>query len=94
MLYFTVSFYHKDYWFNYIRNQGDDGQTHRYLFDVLPNQSRGKFYLSVNQFDTRMYPFGIKTEKVLTYYRLLKWKEAENKYEQINDKYGSDWIGF
>lgn len=37
MLYFTVSFYHKDYWFNYIRNQGDDGQTHRYLFDVLPN---------------------------------------------------------
>jgi len=41
-----------------------------------------------------MYPFGTKSEKVLTYYRLLKWCKNEHKYEQINDKYGSDWIGF
>ena len=36
MLYFTISYYHPGNWFNYIRNQGDDGLTHQFIFDILP----------------------------------------------------------
>lgn len=34
MLYIVVSYYHEDWWHNYIRNQGDDGKEHTFLFDI------------------------------------------------------------
>lgn len=91
MLYMVVSYYEENWFHNYIEAIGDDGEKHNYLFEIKKGQE-GVSYLKVDHYDTRMYPHGTKVDKIITVFTLYKWDGK--KYEQIQNKIGSDWIGF
>jgi len=93
MLYIVVSFYHPGWFHNYIHNRGDDGTVHSFLFDIKEGDE-GQSYLKLDHYDTRMYPFGIKEEKIMSYYTLSKFNPQMGTYDQLETDYGSDWIGF
>ena len=41
-----------------------------------------------------MYPYGSKSEKVMTCFSLSQWDAATGAYVLLKEKTGSDWIGF
>lgn len=41
-----------------------------------------------------MYPFGVKSNKVMSKMKIFKYDEIYMKYDEIDTKFGSDWIGF
>ena len=93
MLYMVVSYWHPKWWHSFKRNEGDDGKEHSYVFDV-PLGGEGKHYITIDHYDTRMYPFGAKASKVMTNFHLHKYNSVTAKYERLERKFGSDWIGF
>lgn len=48
----------------------------------------------MDHYDQRMYPFGVKTEKIMSRYTLLKWDQETKSFVKIRQDFGSDWIGF
>ena len=59
------------------------------MFDI---DKEGQYYVQVDHYDQRMYPYNSKTEKILTNYKVYVWKDG--KFEEIAKDFGSDWIGF
>ena len=91
MLYLVVTFYHPDYTHNYIKNKGDDGKKHKFIFDITKEQE-GLAYLRLDHYDARMYPFGAKEKKIMSYYALFKLDD-NGRWDKIVKDFGSDWIG-
>ena len=93
MLYVVVSNYHEGWNHNYITNTMDDGKKHYFLFDVKPGEE-GTHYVKVDHFDTRMYPYLTKVDKIMSHYALFKYNITTKVYDKIVEDFGSDWIGF
>lgn len=90
-LYLAVNEYSKDYYHNYIANTGDDGKMKTFLFTL--ENFNSEIHLMVNLYDKRMYPFGMKAEKVRAVFELFQWNSCSQTYESLGSKSGSDWIG-
>lgn len=93
MLYMVVSHYREGWWQSYIANEGDDGLKHHFVFDV-DAATAGEAQIRLDHYHARMYPYGTKTGKVMTLYVLFKWDPVTKKYVQVQQDFGSDWIGY
>lgn len=63
------------------------------MFDIDPTTA-GEAQIRLDHYDARMYPYGTKSGKVMTLYVLFRWDETTKKYVQLQQDFGSDWIGF
>jgi hypothetical protein len=90
-LYIAINEFNANFFHNYISNQGDDGKLKTFLFTL--DKFNEEIHLMVNLYDKRMYPFGMKTEKVRAVYELFVWDPTNQVYTSLGSKSGSDWIG-
>jgi hypothetical protein len=91
MLYITISFYHDDWYHSYIEQEDDEGKLRHFLFEV---DNDGEHFVQVDHYDQRMYPYGAKSEKIMSKYTLYKWNSINSTFTKIKQDFGSDWIGF
>lgn len=57
-------------------------------------EDEGTLFLTIDHYDSRMYPWNTKKDKIMTNVKVKKWDQESQKYESFNEKFGSDWIGF
>lgn len=79
MLYFVISYYHEGWYHNYIQSEGDSGDKTSYLFNI-DNDEEGLHYLRVDHYDSRMYPYEAKKDRIMTDFKIYIWSPTLQMY--------------